>query len=1443
MGYCLPKSLTVKRIPTTRFACALLLAYLPARALFALTNNVALTPPMGWNDWNAYHCNVSEDAITNNAGVLISSGMAAAGYQYVDIDDGWAATRDSNGVIQAYSVAGKFPDGIPWLADYVHGLGLKLGVYTDNGTNTCSSCIATNIDPVGKDPGSYHYEYLDAFTYALWGADYLKDDNCNATGLDGESDYGRMSDGLLKSGRPIVFCLCGGESGNAKGYQSWSPTIGNYWRTTGDIGSTFASMISHIDPDSTSAFVAGPGRWNDPDMMEIGNGEFATNLVAAQTHFTMWCIMAAPLVAGNTLTSMSAGTLAILTNTEAIAVDQDAAGEQGVFVGGTKDTAEVWSKPLGYDFTTRAVALLNRQTNTSADITCYFTNLAFQPNTTATVRDLWGHTDLGTFTNSFTANVPAYGSMLLKIVGTPITAPAPGTNYLSDMQPIYAYTGWGTIVPDKSIGSNTITLAGIPYAKGIGVNSRSGIEYNLGGVCTRFQASVGIDDEEGANGSVIFEVFADGALIYMGPPLTGSSATQTINLDVTGVRRLVLGVDDDNDGTTDDHADWANALVIATNTPQMPEAPTGVIANAGNPIVLNWNTTLAGITYNVKRATNSGGSYTTLANVPIATFTDNSVVTGTSYYYVVSAVSSIGEGSNSVEASATSCNVPLPPANVTTTSSNGAVVISWDASTGATSYAISRFTSMTPPATIASGISGTNYADTTASPGQIYFYLVSAANACNQSTPAPYVAGQELLQTITPTPPMYWTNTITSGPQSWNVNANWTNSAAFPNGAGTNAVINANISAPQTINLNVPITIGTLSIGDADGSSAYTLAANGGSLTLDNGTAGAMVTQLVTSVGDTIAAPITVITNLTVANNSVNPLTFAGSVSGTDLTLSSGTLIIGDGTTNGSLTFNSIANQGTLIFQRSDTNTLGASISGSGGLTQNGSGTLILSAGNSFLGPVTVAQGTLKVGASGALGATNGGATVLSGATLDVNGTSLGNELVTASGNGVNGEGTIYNSGAQITSGLRYVTLTGDTSFGGTGPWDPNNNQGRWDVRGTNNNDVSGTLSTGGHPYKLTKVGSNQVSIVAISVDPQLGDVDIQQGLMGWETVTTSMGNPSSNLFVRAGATLSFYNANTAWNKNFVFYGNGIGATVTNWSGANTIIGPVQLNGEVVFWGGGTSLTLGNVVSGTGSLIKNGSYSLILSNANNYTGNTVINAGTLSLTNNSSIATSPNITVASGATLSASTLTLASGQTLQGNGTNSGNLSVNPGATLAPTGAPGTLTVTGTATLRGVVSLQLNKSAGTNGVLDAGSISYGGTLALTNISGSLAAGDRFQLFTAGTYTGGFSNIVPAIPDVNLAWNTNGLNTGMVSIVSQPTSPPRFGVSMSSNGLVFSGSNGVANWPYYLLASTNVGAPLSDWTPLLSNSFDGNGNFIFTNNPGSNAQQFFILQLP
>jgi len=1519
----------------------LLVLIFPLHVVFALTNNLALTPPMGWNDWNSYHCGISETAVTNNAGLIVANGLKAAGYVYVDVDDGWAGSRDSNGVIQAYSIAGKFPSGIPWLANYVHSLGLKLGLYTDDGTNTCSQCIDSGTNPIQKDPGSFNYEYVDAFTYAQFGADYLKDDNCNANGEDGQAVYGRMSDGLMKSGRPILFCLCGGENGNSKSYQSWSPSTGNYWRTTGDIGASFGSMILHIDPNSTSAFAAGPGRWNDPDMLEIGNGEFATNSVETQTHFTMWCIMAAPLIMGNNLSTMSPQTLAVLTNSEAIAVDQDPAGEQGILVGGIKDNAEVWSKPLGYDFTTRAVALLNRSTNSSATITCNFTNLAFQPGTTATVRDLWGHQDLGTFTNSFTTNLPPWGSMLLKIVGTPVVAPAVGTNYLSNLQPIYAYTGYGTIVKDKSINGNTLTLAGITYSKGIGVNSRSGVEYNLGGVCTRFQANVGIDDEVGNNGSVIFEVFADGVQVYSSGVMNGNSATKLIDLDVTGVRRLTLGVDDDNDGTSNDHADWANALVIATNKTLMPETPTGLTANPGNAITLTWNNTLAAITYNVKRSTVSGSGYVAITNVPITTFTDSNVVGGTTYYYVISAVSSLGEGSNSTQVAVTPCNVPAPPTNVVTAAGSTQIVVSWNTSPGATSYNVYRFTGNTPPVLIGSGITPTNFTDSPVAGSTTNYYLISAANACNQSgysayvpgvTPPPppttptgltaaggnaevllnwnaasYAASYNVKRSITnggpyaiiagnvtgtgyldfsvtngtnyyyvvsavnavgesanstqvavtPAAPVtaYWTNTITGSPQNWKVNANWTNSPVFPNSPDELAVVNANIAAPQTINLSQLINLGSLNIGDANGSASYTLAANGGSLNF-NGTNICVLTQLSSSKGDIIAAPVNLGTNLIVVNNSANPLILAGPLStnfGGTLTLGSGILQVGDGTTNGSLGSVNVADNAALVFNRSDNATASGIISGSGTVTQTGSGVLTLSGANTFTGGVLINGGTLQAANAAALGSAAGSTLIANGGTLDVNATNLTGEFITVSGSGVNGNGAIVNTGAQQTSALRNVALAGDTTIGGAGPWNPSANVNRWDIRAASTSSTNGcSLTSGGQPYKLTKTGGNQISIVAASVDPALGDIDIQQGLMGWETVTSSMGNPASNIIVRAGATLSFYNASTAWNKHFVLYGNGVSTNMYNWSGANVVIGPVQLNGNCVFWGGGTSLFLTNVVSGTGALTKNGIYTLYLGGVNTYTGNTTVNGGSLVLTNNGSLSASAVVAVATGAILDASqrgdsTLTLAGGQTLTGSGSINGNVIVGNGAILAPGGALTTLTFSNNLILNGgsTTAMELSKALQTNDVAQVtGTLTYGGTLVLTNLSGTLTNGDSFKLFNAAGYSGAFTNIVPAIPALNLAWDTNSLTDGVLNIVSAPTAPPKFlRFVAAGSDMIFSGTNGVRNWPYYVLASTNVSLPLTNWTIISTSSFDGGGQFNFTNpvNPAM-PHQFYLLKM-
>jgi alpha-galactosidase len=349
---------------------------------------LACTPPMGWNSWNKFGCNIDDKTIRAIADSMVSSGMKDAGYQYVNIDDCWQTSRDGSGTIVPGS---NFPD-MKALADYVHDKGLKLGVYSDRGTKTCA----------GR-PGGEGHETQDANTYASWGVDYLKYDNCNAT-QDMKTQYTTMGNALKACGRPIVFSIC------AWGFQSWMPSVGNLWRTTGDINASWSSITGIIDTNADLAQHASPGHWNDPDMLEVGNGSLTENQNKA--HFGMWAIMAAPLIAGNDLRSMSTSVNDILTASEVIAVDQDLLGVQGTRVKG-KGSLEVWKKKL-YGTNTVAVGLLNR-TNSPADITVTWADAGL-PSGAATVRDLWAKSDLGSFTDTYTAKaVPSNGMAMLKI--------------------------------------------------------------------------------------------------------------------------------------------------------------------------------------------------------------------------------------------------------------------------------------------------------------------------------------------------------------------------------------------------------------------------------------------------------------------------------------------------------------------------------------------------------------------------------------------------------------------------------------------------------------------------------------------------------------------------------------------------------------------------------------------------------------------------------------------------------------------------------------------------------------------------------------------------------------------------------------------------------------------------------------------------------------------
>jgi alpha-galactosidase len=381
--------------------CLLALSAMPLRAL---DNGLAKTPPMGWNSWNKFGCDVSEQLIRSVADAMISSGLKDAGYQYVVIDDCWQVSRDDSGNIVPDPQ--RFPSGIKALADYVHSKGLKFGIYSDAGTGTCQN-----------RPGGRGYEFQDARQYAQWGIDYLKYDWCNHSTQNSQASYSIMRDALQKSGRSIVFSLC--EWGSTQPWL-WAKDVGNLWRATGDITDKWTSqrkddglgVVEILDLVNGLESYAGPGHWNDPDMLEVGNG--GLNDTEARAHFSLWCILAAPLMAGNDIRSMSAATREILTNKDLIAVNQDPLGIQGRRV--RRDgNLEVWSKQLGDGG--RAVALLNRS-DAPSQITVSWTDIGYPQSLSISARDLWAGKDLGAMKGSYSATVPSHGAGVVRLMPT-----------------------------------------------------------------------------------------------------------------------------------------------------------------------------------------------------------------------------------------------------------------------------------------------------------------------------------------------------------------------------------------------------------------------------------------------------------------------------------------------------------------------------------------------------------------------------------------------------------------------------------------------------------------------------------------------------------------------------------------------------------------------------------------------------------------------------------------------------------------------------------------------------------------------------------------------------------------------------------------------------------------------------------------------------------------
>jgi alpha-galactosidase len=626
-----------------------------------LADGQALTPPMGFNNWNSTNCRAefNESMVEGIADLFVDKGLKAAGYQYVNLDDCWALpSRDADGHLVPDPV--RFPHGVKAVADYVHSKGLKLGIYTSAGSKTCNDA---------GFPGALGHEYSDARQFADWGVDYLKYDNCNNQGVDAKSRYTTMRDALKATGRPIVFSIC--EWGENKPWE-WASDVGHLWRTTGDISDNWGSMLSILKQNLPLAPYAGPGHWNDPDMLEVGNGGMTDT--EYRSHFSMWSIMAAPLLIGSDLRKATDATFGILDNKEAIAVDQDPLGKQGNVV--TSEGGR-WVVAKQMRDGSRTVALFN-ESGSAQRIATTAAAVGLPSARAYTLRDLWQHRSYNT-AGTISATVPAHGTVLVRVfadrsavknppavelgldsaplvqaatptpltttvtdlgrttaehvsvtltgpvgwkirptssttakavrtgsslrtkwtvtapAGTPtgpydltlkanyrspngtrvtgvlpltasvVVAPPAGTSYLGDLPWMSTTNGYGPVERNTSNGESAagdghpITLGGVVYTKGLGAHAESEVAYYTGKACEKVTADVGVDDEKGANGTVAFEIWADGTKVASTGVLTNAMPARPVTADVTGAQVVRLVVTDGGDGIDSDHADWADA--------------------------------------------------------------------------------------------------------------------------------------------------------------------------------------------------------------------------------------------------------------------------------------------------------------------------------------------------------------------------------------------------------------------------------------------------------------------------------------------------------------------------------------------------------------------------------------------------------------------------------------------------------------------------------------------------------------------------------------------------------------------------------------------------------------------------------------------------------------------------------------------------------------------
>jgi len=365
--------------------------------------SLAKTPPMGWNSWNKFACDIDEKTIRQIADIMVSSGMRDAGYQYLVIDDCWQVRRDSNGTIIADPV--RFPSGMKSLGDYIHSKGLKFGIYSDAGTATCQ----------GR-PGSRGYEFQDALTYASWGVDFLKYDWCNHGKQNCEASYITMRDALYQAGRPVVFSIC--EWGTTKPWE-WGKNVGHLWRSTEDIINCFdcknywggQGVVQIIDLFTEIGSYTGPGHWNDADMLEVGNGVLTPS--EERLHISMWSMFSSPLMAGNDLRKMSPETISVLTNREVLSIDQDKLGISAIRWMKYGDL-EIWFKPL--DNGEYAFCFINRGNQpVTVDQDLKTSVKKYVIDDSYMIRDLWKHENTGSTKENVKCSLPAHDVLMIKL--------------------------------------------------------------------------------------------------------------------------------------------------------------------------------------------------------------------------------------------------------------------------------------------------------------------------------------------------------------------------------------------------------------------------------------------------------------------------------------------------------------------------------------------------------------------------------------------------------------------------------------------------------------------------------------------------------------------------------------------------------------------------------------------------------------------------------------------------------------------------------------------------------------------------------------------------------------------------------------------------------------------------------------------------------------------